>query len=109
MIRETLVEGSKHALVCVTPANGVAFQYRNSTDGISGNLNTTGLKAPYWVKLVRKGSSFTGYYSPNGSTWTTMSAQTISMGSSVYIGLGVTSHNDGVLCTGTFDNVTATP
>jgi len=33
MIRETLDCGSKHALVCVTPGNGVAFLSRSSTNG----------------------------------------------------------------------------
>jgi hypothetical protein len=31
------------------------------------------------------------------------------MGTSVYIGLAVTSTNDGTLCTSTMSNVTATP
>jgi hypothetical protein len=31
------------------------------------------------------------------------------MGSSVYLGLAVTSHNDGVLCGATFDNVSVAP
>jgi hypothetical protein len=36
-------------------------------------------------------------------------SQTITMGSNVYIGLAVTSHNDGTLCTAVFDNITGTP
>ncbi len=31
------------------------------------NNNTTGLSAPYWVKLVRSGNTFTGYCSPDGA------------------------------------------
>ena len=109
MIRETLNADSRHSSIFVTPANGVAWQCRNVTGGASLNVNTTGLAAPYWVKVVRVGSTFTSYQSANGTTWTTIGSQTISMGSSVYIGLAVASHNDGVLCTATFDNVTATP
>jgi hypothetical protein len=58
---------------------------------------------------VRTGSSFEGFSSPDGIVWTSVGSQTISMGSSVFIGLAVTGHNDGVLCTATFENVTATP
>ena len=36
-------------------------------------------------------------------------AQPISMGTTVYIGLAVTSHDDTVLGTAQFRNVTATP
>lgn len=109
MIRENLSAGSKHASVFVTPANGVAFQWRNSSGGSSGNVNTGGLSAPYWVKIVRSGNTFTAYRSSNGWSWTNMGSQTIYMGSSVYIGLAVTSHNDGALCEATFSNVTGTP
>jgi hypothetical protein len=109
MIRETLNPDSKHASVFVTPSNGVAFQYRNATGGNSGNVNTTGLSAPYWVRIVRRGSTFTASRSPDGSTWTTIGSQSISMGSSVYIGLPVTSHNAGTLCGAVIESVTATP
>jgi len=109
MIRETLNADSRHASVFVTPANGVAFQYRNASAGTSGNVNTTGLAAPYWVKVVRSGSTFTAYRSSTGTTWTTIGSQTITMGSSIYIGLGVTSHQEGLLCTATIESVTATP
>jgi hypothetical protein len=109
MIRDTLQSGAEHASMFVTPANGVAFQYRSSTDGSSGNANTTGPSAPYWVKIVRDGNTFTGYASPNGANWTKIGSQWISMTSSVYIGLAVTSHNDGTLCTAVFDNVTVSP
>jgi beta-xylosidase len=111
MIRETLNADSKHAFVAVTPNNGIIFQTRSGTAGSSVNAMTiTGLTAPYWVKLVQTGNSFAGYYSYNGSAWTQMgSAQTITMGSNKYIGMGVTSHTNGVLCSGTLNNLTATP
>jgi len=110
MIRETLNANAEHASVFVTPANGVAFQHRATTGGASANVNTTGLAAPYWVKVTRVGSTFRAYRSPDGSSWTQIgSAATISMTSSVYIGLAVTSHSDGDLCTANFSNVTAVP
>ncbi len=111
MIRETTATGSKHASVFITPGNGVAFQSRNATGGSSVNANTTGPAAPYWVKIVRSGNTFTAYYSATGSSgsWVSLGSQSITMSSSVTIGLAVTSHNDGVLCSAIIDNVTATP
>jgi hypothetical protein len=109
MIRETLTAGSEHASVFVTPGNGVAAQYRQSTGDISANVNTTGLSAPYWVKIVRSGNTFTAWRSPNGSAWTSMGSTTIGMSSNVYIGLAVTSHNDGAPCSAVIDNVSVTP
>jgi hypothetical protein len=108
-IRETLNAGACQASLFATPGNGVAFQYRPSTGASSSNVNNAVPTVPYWVKMVRSGNTFTGYYSSNGSTWTEAGSQSISMGANVYIGLGVTSHDNGTLCTATFDNVTATP
>jgi len=112
MIRESLNPDSAHALACVTPGNGVAFQYRPSTGGTSGNYNQTGVAAPYWVKLERSISgNFTVSHSANGSTWslvTGATAQTISMGSNIYIGLALTSHDAALTCQAVFSNVTTT-
>ena len=64
---------------------------------------------PYWVRMVRSGSTFTGYYASDSGgvpgTWAVQNSTTISMGTDVYIGLCVTSHSTGVLCTAVFDNI----
>jgi endoglucanase len=108
MIRQSLAANSANAFIAVTPGNGVIWQYRTSTGGSTANNNTTGLNAPHWVRLVRSGTTFTGYRSPDGVTWTQQgSAVTISsMTGTLYVGLALTSHNISSLCTATFDNVT---
>jgi len=109
MIRETLTAGSKQASMFLTVSNGVSFQNRATTSGSSASVTTAGPVAPYWVKIVRSGGTIYGYASSNGFTWTPIGSQAITMNSTVYIGLAVTSHNDGVINMATFDNVTATP
>jgi hypothetical protein len=54
--------------------------------------------------------NFRGYYSANGTSWTTMSwnPQNIVMGSNVYVGLALTSHNNAATCTAKFSNVRTT-
>jgi hypothetical protein len=112
MIRETLNPDSAHAFACITPANGVASQYRPSTGGTSGNYNQTGVAAPYWVKLERSISGlFTVSQSANGTSWQPVTgavAQTIPMGTNVYIGLAVTAHDPALTCQAVFSNVTTT-
>jgi len=112
MIRETLDPGSKHAFACVTPANGVASQGRPDTGAASFNTAQGGITAPYWVKLERNISGlFTVSHSANGSTWqpvTGAAPQNIPMGSTVYIGLAVTSHDSALTCQAVFSNVTTT-
>jgi len=105
MIRETLDATSKHAMMIVTPGNGMAFQQRTSTGGGSDHTAGSSVQAPFWVKLTRSGNTLTGYESPNGFNWTQVDSVSITMASNVYVGLAVTSHNDGTLCTSQIDNV----
>jgi len=109
MIRETLAAGSTHVSAVVTPGSGVSFQRRIATNGISYHTTTSGITAPQWVRVTRVGNVFTTYYSANGTSWTNMGSVTITMSTNVYIGLPVTSHVSGTLCTATIDNVTAIP
>lgn len=105
MIRENLTAGSPQAMAVVTPASGVAFQRRTSAGAASVHTAGASVTAPYWVRLVRSGSTFTAYSSPNGTTWTQIGTATITMGQNVYIGLAVTAHNNSALNTSTFTNV----
>jgi hypothetical protein len=57
------------------------------------------------VKLVRVGNLITGYESANGTIWTLVGSDTFTMGTTVYIGLGVSSHVAGTNAAATFDNV----
>jgi hypothetical protein len=113
MIRESLDPNSPHAMVVVTPSNGVAFQYRTTLNGTSTNVQQTGLTAPYWVRITRTGSTFKAECSANGVTWTsvgtdaTLSSTTITMAANVYIGIALTSHDANLTCHATFSNVTS--
>ena len=117
MIRETLDAGSKFAAVYITPGNGCRFQARMdanidaTSDTSVVTTEQTAITAPYWVKLERDiAGNFRGYYSANGSTWTSMSwnPQNISMSSNVYVGMALTSHNVGATCEAKFSNVMIT-
>ena len=109
MIRETLEAGSVHAAVVVTPSNGVSFPYRTATAGTSVQTNIGSLAVPYWVKLTRTGNVFKAQYSMDGKTWTQVGTDTtIPMGTSVYVGLAVTSHDAAKISTAEFSNVAIT-
>ncbi|MBA3685406.1 MAG: PQQ-dependent sugar dehydrogenase [Planctomycetes bacterium] len=106
MIRESLSAGSRHAMVVVTPGAGVAFQRRMNTESYSDHTAASGsLSAPRWVRLVRSGTTFSGATSADGVNWSAIGSATVAMGASVHVGLAVTAHNNGTLCTAGFDNV----
>jgi titin len=105
MFRETLQAGSRHAFMCVTPGNGTALQRRLATSGESTTSAGSAAAAPRWVRLVRNGSAFLGYESADGAAWALVGSVSLNFGDTVYVGLAVTSHADGVLATATFDHV----
>lgn len=106
MARHTLDAGSPHATVLVSAAHGTAFQYRASVNGATESTPPTeDGTAPRWLKLSRRGSDFGGFVSTDGVTWTFAGRYFLTSAPSVLVGLAVTSHNDGTLCTAQFDNV----
>ena len=114
MIRETLDPNSAHAMVFVTPGQGVVFEYRIGAgqNNVDAAAQETGITAPHWVKLERDAAGFfTASHSTNGSSWTIIEnslPQNIAMASNVYIGLAVTSHDAAAMCEAKFSNVTVT-
>ena len=106
MVRETLGATSRHAFTCLTASNGPAFQRRLTTAGSSAHTGGPNLSAPGWVRLERVGNVFISSVSSNGATWTEIRRETISMTAAVQVGLAVTSHADGTLCTATLSDVT---
>jgi hypothetical protein len=104
MIRETLSANSRFASMLLTPGNGAMFESRTCTGCTPKMTSVSKLKAPYWLKVVRQGTTFSGYVSADGITWTLISSVTISVNSNAYLGLVLTSHANA-LNTSTFDNV----
>jgi hypothetical protein len=109
MMRESLAPGSRHAMMLVSAAKGLAFQRRTSTNGTSVNTSGGAGVAPMWVHLTRAGNTITASRSTDGVAWTTVGSDTVTMASTIYVGLAVTSHLLGTPATATFDSVTVTP
>jgi hypothetical protein len=60
--------------------------------------------APAWVRLIRRGNTYTGQMSSDGVTWVTVGTVTLSMSPSIN-SLIVTSHNSALVATAVFDDV----
>ena len=114
MMRSSLAANSAFMMTNVNPTGSVHFEFRN-TDGSASSYSSasTGITpsptTPIWVKLVKSGSTFTGYYATSVSTpttWTTVGTAYLSTFVNFEGGLGVTSAVSGSLATGIFDNVT---
>jgi hypothetical protein len=130
MIRTDTTAGAQDAFMLETGGNpGFAhnepvFQWRPSAGGgtsDSGNHpgNDVGIKAPIWLRLVRSGNTFTGYWAvdinngqSHGSWQNIGGTQTVPIGlnadgsyRTLLVGLGLTAHNNGTVASATFDHV----
>ncbi len=108
MVRESLNANARNAFVMMTPGGGRYFQYRTTAGGSTTRKAAGSGTAPVWFRLVRQGTSFTGYVSSNGTSWTTAGSATISMASAAYIGLADTSRDDSTTATAVFTNYQTT-
>ena len=93
MIRETLDAGSPNAFALVSAGTGLAFQRRPVAGGTSVSTSGGSGAAPVWLRLTRSGALFTAYQSADGSAWTVIGSDSITMADPVYVGIAATSHN----------------
>ena len=115
MFRDGTAANARFAMVTQMPNNEVAFFWRSYTGGsASWNGSRLGGTANVkWVRLVKRGTSYTAYYStasgvPSSGQWVQMgSSRTVSM-NTPKAGLAVTAHNNGSLNTTVFTSVSVT-
>jgi hypothetical protein len=115
MIRDGLTGGAMNVYMFASPSalNSYRWQVRSGSGGSTSSAPAPSAAcgngtAPVWIRVSRKGSTFTGYCSPDGSSWTLVGSASASMSATVQMGLAVTSHLDGTLAAGTFDSVSIT-
>jgi glucose/arabinose dehydrogenase len=104
MIRQSLTNNSPHAMMLIEPIKVTAFMWR-LTSGTATSSVGSNAAAPQWLRLVRSGSTFTGYRSADGVNWIQVGTTTVNLTGNVYVGLAVTSHNNTTTSTTVFDNV----
>jgi hypothetical protein len=110
MIRESLTAGSRHAFLCATPRNGIAFQRRMETDKDSYYDGSLPSRYPLYLRLVRRGDWITPYVSLDGVFFegSNDAVRYDVLNRDLWIGLAITAHNDGRTCTTRFDRLTIT-
>jgi regulation of enolase protein 1 (concanavalin A-like superfamily) len=102
MIRADLSASSANAYALISGANGIAFQSRLQSGGISSTTAGGMVAAPQWVRLKRVGNVVTAYSSGDGGTWQTVGSATLTLGQAPFVGFAVTSHSPGSLATAVF-------
>jgi hypothetical protein len=110
MARESLAGNARNLFIRTygDPGSGYRFASRNSTGGATvsnGSGGTNGFPNA-WIRLTRVGNVFTGYASTDGVTWTQIgSAVTMSLPSTIYLGLAVSSRSASATSTVQFRDI----
>lgn len=117
-IRESLAADSRQVTMCVTPADGTQFLYRDQTGGATVRIFADPATSqasvpkgqfPCWLKLVRRGEECSGYESVDGRNWQFAGRVKLELAAGAVIGLASSSHRTDVLGTATFDHVQLAP
>lgn len=103
-------QSAGYVAVAVTPSHGVTMMwdangngYLDTCCGASGSVT-----APVWLKLERQGTTFTGWYSTDGTNWNTVGSVTLpSATTSQDVGMLVNGHAPEV-AVGTFTDFSVT-
>jgi regulation of enolase protein 1 (concanavalin A-like superfamily) len=104
MVREDLTTGARAVSVMATPSiSGCYFQVRTNANGPTGMTGYFPVNYPQtWLRLKRVGSTLTGYAGLDGRHWMSLGTATLSLPTTVHLGLAVASHNTNQLTTAAF-------
>ncbi|XXT24127.1 hypothetical protein WME94_21545 [Sorangium sp. So ce429] len=92
MVRQSLDAGSRHAMMAYEPTHTV-FHHRAQDKAQTAHEIIASPKTPVWLRIVRAGSTFTGLYSTDGKTFTSVgSPGKVEMTGQVQIGIALTSN-----------------
>lgn len=96
MFRDSLAPGAPHVMVAQGPNNEVFLSWRAATNGSSGSgVRSGGRASVKWVRLTRRGTTFTGSYSLDGVEWISLGSQDVAIsGDTCLGGLAVTAHDN---------------
>ncbi len=98
-------------ILFVSPTGGIQMEWDNNSgeyiNSVSPDNGTIPDQVPVYLKLVRSGSTYTGYYSTDGSNWKTVATETVpGQADTQDVGMFVTSHSSGDPAQTTFSGFT---
>lgn len=117
MMRESLDPDSSHVSAMLLPPFwkvGLVARKVKGAETITSGTSEIGepyvikknrLMKPYWLRLTRRGNSFTASSSPDGTNWQTTDRVEVPMQKSIYLGLPACSQLPKVTTTITYDHV----
>jgi Tol biopolymer transport system component len=104
MIRQDLLAGSAYADAAIHGDGLTSLQFRLAPGSETREIRST-VNSPARLRIERRGNLFTIFAGQPGEELTASGPQTVELADPVYAGIGVCSHDAGVLETAVFSNV----
>jgi hypothetical protein len=104
MVRESSNPGSKMVGMYSNLGSIVRWESRQINNAPK-SINLFSRPFPSWLRLVRQGNLFIGYYSVNGSSYSIVNIQNIPLGSCLEVGVAAFTTISGQLATAVFSNL----
>ena len=104
MVREDLTPGGRFASALATPSvSGAFFESRVTTNGSPAFSGSFPVNYPNtWLRLKRAGTIISGFAGFDGTNWVPLGTATMTLPTTVYLGLVVSSYNSSQAATGAF-------
>ena len=110
MARQDLTPGSANVTTRVRRDGQYSLQWRDAADDTDSKGSTDGSMRPDGLnpsrqRLTRLGDTFICEYLGADGAWVEVDRHDLALTDPIYVGLGVTAHDEGKLATGTFTGV----
>ncbi len=112
MVRESLTNTSRMAILLARGDGHLIFVWRNETKGLAQHtlVDTNGVALPQWLKLVRNGDQVRSYLSVDGASWQLAGWVTLKdLQAQVYIGMAACAGTKKQPIVAQFDQVSLAP
>ena len=106
MYRNDTTANSAYVMEAMTPSAGMVFSYRATSGANAITVPFSKVTGAEYLKIVRSGNTFTGYYSLNGTSWTqAYTTSSVALNGTVDDGLVLTSDSASKINTTIFNHV----
>ena len=105
MLRESLTASARHASIL---AGAASFTFRSRT-AAGGATSSLSVARGGWLRLERAGPAITASVSSDGTEWTVVATESLTLPATVYVGIVVTSRAATTLATASVSSMSVTP
>jgi hypothetical protein len=103
--------GPEGVILFESPSGGIQLEWDNNggthINSVTPANGTIADRVPVWLKLMKNGSAYTGYYSTDGSAWTLVGTANVpAQASTQDAGMFITSHATGTPAQAVFNTFT---